>query len=42
MSLPVTDMVQAEKMEHSECILCGTCIDGCPKSAIHYSFSSGK
>ena len=42
MSLDVNAMVKIEQMEHAECILCGTCVDGCSKHAIHYSFSSGK
>lgn len=42
MSLDVNAMVKAQKMEHSECILCGTCVDNCSKDAIHFSFSSGK
>ena len=42
MSLDVNAMVQIEKMEHAECILCGTCVDGCSKKAIRYSFSAGK
>ena len=42
MSLDVNAMVQSGKMENSECILCGYCIDGCPKKAIRYSFSTGK
>ena len=29
MSLPVEDMVKQRRMDHSECILCGTCVDGC-------------
>ena len=41
MSLDVNAMLQAGAMEDSECILCGTCIDGCPKEVIHYSFSAG-
>jgi len=35
-------MVQIEKMEHPECILCGTCVDNCSKNVIRYSFSAGK
>lgn len=31
MCLDVNAMVQVGKMENSECILCGTCIDGCPE-----------
>jgi len=42
MSLDVNAMVQIEQMEDPECILCGTCVDGCSKSAIQYSFSGGK
>lgn len=39
MSLDVNGMVQGEAMEHSECVLCGTCVDICPQDVIHYSFS---
>jgi ferredoxin-type protein NapH len=42
MSLPVEDMVQSKKMEHSECILCGTCVDGCKSKSIRFNFSSKK
>jgi ferredoxin-type protein NapH len=42
MSLDVNGMVQQADMENSECILCGTCVDGCTKSAIRFSFSGGK
>jgi ferredoxin-type protein NapH len=42
MSLDVNSMVQRAEMEHGECILCGTCVDGCTKSAIRFSFSSGR
>ena len=38
MSLEVNEMVQKENMENSECILCGSCVDNCPKGAIKYSF----
>lgn len=41
MSLPVEKMVSRNAMEHNECILCGNCIDGCTRQAIHYTFSSG-
>ena len=41
MSLDVHQMVQAGDMEQDECILCGTCVDGCTKSAIRFSFSAG-
>jgi len=42
MSLDVNAMVQAGKMENSECILCGTCVDNCARNVIRYSFSVGK
>jgi ferredoxin len=42
MSLNVNGMVQIEKMEHAERILCGTCVDNCAQKAIRYSFSAGK
>jgi len=42
MSLDVNGMVQKGVMEHSECILCGACVDACPQGVIRYSFSAGK
>lgn len=42
MSLDVNAMVNANAMENDECILCGSCVDGCPTRAIVYSFSAGK
>lgn len=42
MSLDVNAMVQSGRMADSECILCGTCADNCPRNAICYSFSSYK
>jgi ferredoxin-type protein NapH len=41
MSLEVNQMVRAGDMEHSECILCGTCADVCPKGVIRMPFRSG-
>ena len=38
MSLPVEDMVQRESMENHECILCGTCVDGCKQGVLKYSW----
>lgn len=38
MSLKVEKMVAASRMEHSECILCGTCVDGCEEDAIRFVF----
>lgn len=42
MSLDVNALVHTGHMEHSECILCGSCVDHCAKKAIVYSFSAGK
>jgi len=42
MSLQVNIMVQKNSMENSECILCGSCVDNCPKQVIKYSFSKNK
>lgn len=42
MSLDVNAMVQQGQMENAECILCGSCVDGCSKDAIRFSFSRGK
>lgn len=36
MSLPVEEMVNADSMENSECILCGSCVDGCKHGAIKF------
>jgi NAD-dependent dihydropyrimidine dehydrogenase PreA subunit len=41
MSLPVQTMVSWESMEDEECILCGSCVDVCKSSSIHFSFSPG-
>ncbi|MEJ2242703.1 MAG: 4Fe-4S binding protein [Candidatus Bathyarchaeota archaeon] len=38
MGLDVNAMVQNQSMENSECILCGNCVEICPKDAIEYSF----
>ena len=42
MSLDVNNLIHRATMEHSDCILCGNCVDACPKDVIHYSFSSGR
>jgi len=41
-SLDVHHMVQDGDMEDSECILCGSCVDGCSKDAIRFSCSVGR
>ena len=38
MSLDVKRMVECGDMRNTECVLCGECIDHCPKKAIVYSF----
>ena len=37
MGLDVNSMVWQGRMENTECILCGCCVDGCPQEAIRYS-----
>ena len=41
MSLPVEKMVKKNRMENAECILCGTCIDGCEFNVIRFAFFNG-
>jgi len=38
MSLPVESMVNHRTMENTECILCGTCVDGCKEGAITFDW----
>ncbi len=38
MSLNVMEMVRLEKLNHSECILCGECTVACQSAAIHRAF----
>jgi ferredoxin-type protein NapH len=38
MSLPVESMVESGRMENTECILCGSCIDGCQSHVIRYGY----
>ena len=40
MCLDVKSMVEAANMKNSECILCGECVDICPKKAISYTFKN--
>ena len=39
MSLDVNAMVNNQSIENLECILCGKCVDNCPKGAIKYAFN---
>jgi ferredoxin-type protein NapH len=39
MNLDVHAMCQTGHILHDECILCGSCVDACSASCIHYSFS---
>ena len=41
MSLDVEDHVRQGSMVDSECILCGECVDGCPKNVITFAFGTG-
>lgn len=41
MSLPVETMVEGKRMENAECILCGSCVDGCEFDVLKYSFKTG-
>jgi polyferredoxin len=38
MGLDVNIMVRQGRMENTECILCGICVDVCPKQAIRYAW----
>ena len=38
MSLDVKTMVKTSNMKNPDCILCGECVDICPKKSITYSF----
>jgi len=40
MSLDVNGMVRTDSMENTECILCASCADTCPKGAIHYAWTA--
>ncbi|PIO47315.1 MAG: 4Fe-4S ferredoxin [[Chlorobium] sp. 445] len=40
MSLNVAQMVQSGRLEHPECVLCGTCVDSCKQKAIDYAFTT--
>jgi polyferredoxin len=40
MSLDVKTMVETANMQNAECILCGECIDICPKESITYAFNN--
>jgi len=40
MSLDVKTMVEIANMKNSECILCGECVDVCPKNSVTYTFSN--
>ena len=42
MSLPVSTLVVAGDMHHTECILCGSCVDGCTKGAVAYSWTAAR
>jgi len=35
-------MVEQNRMEQAECILCGACIEVCPKDVVVFSFGRPK
>jgi len=37
MSLDVKGMVQTATMDNLECVLCGKCVDKCPREVISYT-----
>ncbi|HSD58711.1 MAG TPA: 4Fe-4S binding protein [Methanotrichaceae archaeon] len=39
MGLDVNIMVRQRSMENTDCILCGSCMDACPKQAIRYALT---
>jgi ferredoxin-type protein NapH len=39
MGLEVNSMVRQDRPENPDCILCGSCVDACPKGAIKYGLS---
>lgn len=42
MSLDVVSMVKGGKCDDAECILCGACVDTCPKKALQYKMKNDK
>ena len=38
MSLPLDELIKTGQIDHSECTLCSTCIDSCPKGVIKFGF----
>ena len=42
MSIPVLDLLGTPLARHTDCSLCGECVDICPKSCLHYSFKANK
>ena len=38
MSLPIDELIKNGEIGHSECTLCSTCIDSCPKGVIKFAF----
>lgn len=40
MSLDIRNMVLSGSVEHTECVLCGTCVDVCPVNAVEYTWKA--
>jgi polyferredoxin len=42
MSLPVAEMASSGTPDHTECLLCGTCVDTCPRGALRFGLGSSR
>jgi ferredoxin-type protein NapH len=38
MSIPLDELIKNGEISHSECTLCSTCVDSCPKGVIRFAF----
>ncbi len=38
MSLPLDELIKSGEIGHSECTLCSTCVDSCPRDVIRFAF----
>lgn len=42
MSLPVENLIAEKAIKSTDCILCGACVDICPKKTLHFTINSVK
>jgi ferredoxin-type protein NapH len=42
MTLPLDELIKTGQIDHSECILCSTCVDSCSKNVIKFGVRSSK